>query len=63
MKVVQTFRKHCIRQRSVVCSGNNKGVELLIGNPNETLDGLLSSNRWADGKDKPGVGTVFEGLY
>jgi len=63
MKVVQTFRKHCIRQRSVVCSRNNEGVEPLIGNPNETLDSLLPSNRWTDGKDKPGVGTVFEGLY
>jgi len=63
MEVAQTSRKHCIEQRSVVCNRNDKGAELLIGNPNKTLNGLSPSNRWADGKDKPGVGIVSEGLY
>jgi len=63
MEVAWTSRKHRIRQRSTVCGGNDEGAELLIRNPNETLDDLLPSNRWADGKDKPGVGTVSEGLY
>jgi len=46
-----------------VCDGNNEGVEQLIGNPNETLNSLSPSNRWADRKNKLGVGTVPEGLY
>ena len=50
-------------QRSAVCSGNDEGAKPLIGNPNKTLDSLLPSNRWADGKDKPGAGTVSKGLY
>ena len=63
MEVAQTSRKYYIRQRSAVCSGNNKGAEPLIGNPNKTLDGLSPSNGWADRKNKPGAGTVSEGLY
>jgi len=63
MEVAWTSRKHCIGQRSAVCGGNDKGAEPLIGNPNKTLDGLLPSNRWADGKNKPGAGTVSESLY
>jgi len=63
MKVAQTLRKHCIRQRSIVCSRNDGGAKPLIRNPNKTLNSLSSSNRWADGKDKPGIGTVSEGLY
>jgi len=45
MEVAWTSRKHYIRQRSIVCSGNDKGAEPLIGNPNETLNGLPPSNR------------------
>jgi len=63
MEVAQTFRKHCIEQRSIVCSRDNKETKPLIGNPNKTLNNLSPSNRWADRKDKPGVGTVSEGLY
>jgi len=63
MEVAWTSRKHCIGQRRVVCSGNNKKTELLIGNSNKTLDGLLPSNRWADGKNKPEAETVSESLY
>jgi len=58
-----TSRKYCIRQRSAVCSGNDEGAEPFIGNPNQTLDSLSLSNRWANRKDKPGAGTVSKGLY
>jgi len=63
IKVAQTFRKHCIGQRSAVCGRNNEGTKPLIGNPNETLDSLLPSNRWANRKDKLGAGIVSEDLY
>jgi len=63
MEVAWTSRKYCIRQGSAVCSGNDEGAKPLIGNLNKTLNGLLPSNRWADGKDKLGVGTVSESLH
>jgi len=63
MKVAWTSRKHCIKQRNTVCSGNDEGAELIIGDPNETLNSLSSTDRWANRKDQLRIGTVFEGLH
>jgi len=41
MKVAQTSRKHYIRQGSTVYSGNNEGIEQIIGNPNKTLNSVI----------------------
>jgi len=45
MEVAWTSRKYCIRQRSIVCSGNDEGAELIIGNSNKTLNSLLPTDR------------------
>jgi len=51
--VVSPIRKEKKRKR-------NNDLAVL---PSHDIDGLLLSNRWADRKDKPEVGTVSEGLY
>jgi len=63
MEVTWAPGKHHIRQRSTVCSGNDKRAKQLVGNPDETLNSLLLSNGWVDRKDKPRVGAVSEGLH
>jgi len=63
MEIAWTSRKHCIRQRSIVCSRNNKEAKPTIGNPNKTLNSLSSTDRWANRKDQPRIGTIFEGLH
>jgi len=63
MEVTWTSRKYCIRQRSIVCSGNDEEAELIIRNSNKTLNSLSPTDRWANRKDQPRIKTVFEGLH
>ena len=60
MKVVWVTRKHCVEQRTVVCSRDNKGVKWYVRDQNKAVNIILSTNRWVDGENEPGTGTVSE---
>jgi len=45
MEVAWIARKHHIGQRSTVCSRNDKKAEQEVGNQDEAVDSLPSTNR------------------
>ena len=42
-----------VRQRSSICSRVDKEAKSDVGNRNEVVDGVLPTDKWADGMDEP----------
>ena len=48
--------------RTPVCHRINKGIKSDAGNKNKIVDGILPTNRWADGTNKLRVRAILKVL-
>ena len=48
MEITWVARKCNIRQRTLVCSGVDEGVEHDVGNKDKVINSVSSSDRWTD---------------
>ena len=51
------------RQKTAVCSRDDKEVEQNVGDRNKAINGLSPRNRWTNGKNKSRAGAIFENVY
>jgi len=63
MAVTWTARKYYSRQRSIVCSRIDKGVEWVTRDQNQVVNSFLSTNRWSDRTHEPGVKIIPKDVY
>ena len=58
MEVAWTTREHSVRQRTSIHGRVDKKVEQNVGNKDEAVNSILSTDRWVDGMNEPKIGTI-----
>jgi len=60
VKVTWVARECSIRQGTLVCGGIDEGAELDIRDKDKVVDGIPSTDGWANRTYESGVGAVLE---
>ena len=59
METVWVVKECDLKQRTTVCSGVDKEAEQNVGNWDEVVNIVPSTNKWLNWKNKPGTRTIF----